>query len=693
MGGVLAQPLPWNSGRTGGGAPSVGHPAGYTLGMEPTRLGPYTVTSRLGRGGMGAVYEAVDASTGKAVAVKVLASHLADDAGLRRRFHTEIDTLKNLRHPGIVQLLAFGEEDGQPYFAMELVRGRSLEHLIRDGRRFTWRETVTAALAVTRALKVAHDHGVVHRDIKPANLLVPDSAGSLEAIKLADFGIAKLFASGTHTSHGSIIGTAEYMSPEQASGRPIDHRTDLYALGLVMFAMLTGRPPFRADQPTVVIHKQRTEKPQRVGALAADVPPLLEELIDRLLAKDPATRPASALALGRLLSAIEVVEVEPEPPAPGPTPPPSPDGDTRNEQLVLGKPTLQLPGDPADADSHTTIMHEPQTGGRTEPSRPAAPISPPATLRVRRDRTSPSPGAATAGRQVNEAPAEADEPTPVRRNRFTTVEDLERVARRRQRRLDLLQAGWRWTAALTLTAATGYGFWLLFRPTSADQLHTRILGVVTDPEADMRDARRDIDAFVTRFPDDPRCAEVDEKRLSLMLDALEQRAKRRLEPNPPKIKREYYAAVDRVDTDRGGSVTELEAILTGHADMLRAADRLASTKLNEDMQWLLLTRRTLQRLKPAAQRDQQQDLATIRERLAEVARLAIQAAQAPPAARLMLESRRRELLESVIDTYGEREHARPLVDEARRLLTATPGTTGDAPGRPGAPSPTTAPGR
>lgn len=655
--------------------------------MEPTRLGPYTVTSRLGRGGMGAVYEAVDAATGKTVAVKVLASHLADDASLRRRFHAEIDTLKNLRHSGIVQLLAFGEEDGQPYFAMELVRGRSLEHLIREGRRFTWRETVTAALAVTRALKVAHDHGVVHRDIKPANLLVPDSAGSLEAIKLADFGIAKLFASGTHTSHGSIIGTAEYMSPEQASGRPVDHRTDLYALGLVMFAMLAGRPPFRGDQPTVVIHKQRTEKPQRVGSLAADVPPLLEELIDRLLAKDPAARPASALALGRLLSAIEVVEVEqePAPPAPGPTQPPSADGDTRNEQLVLGKPTLQLPGDPADADSHTTIMHESQVGGRTAPSLPAVPSNPPATLRVRRDRTSPSPGAPTAGRQADEAPADPGQPAPVRRNRFTTVEDLERVARRRQRRLDLLQGAWRWTAAVVLTAATGYGFWLLFRPASADQLHARILRVVTDPEADMRDARRDIDAFVTRFPADPRFAEVDEKRLSLMLDALEQRAKRRLEPNPPKIKREYYAAVDRVDTDRGGSVTELEAILTGHADMLRAADGIASTKLTEDMQWLLLTRRTLQRLKPAAQRDQQQDLATIRERLTEAARLAIQAAQAPPAARLTLETRRRELLESVIDTYGEREHARPLVDEARRLLGAT--------GRPAGPSPTTAPGR
>ena len=150
-------------------------PNGYTGGiMNPTQLGPYEIRSRLGRGGMGAVYEAVDTTSGESVAVKVLASHLADDPGLRSRFDAEIETLKNLRHPGIVRLLAFGEQDDQPFFAMELVRGKSLEQLLRSGRRFTWRETVAIALEVTRALKVAHDHGIVHRDLKPANLLVAD---------------------------------------------------------------------------------------------------------------------------------------------------------------------------------------------------------------------------------------------------------------------------------------------------------------------------------------------------------------------------------------------------------------------------------------------------------------------------------------------------------------------------------------
>lgn len=652
--------------------------------MEPTRLGPYTITSRLGRGGMGAVYEAVDPATGKAVAVKVLASHLADDTALRRRFHAEIDTLKNLRHPGIVQLLAFGEEEGQPYFAMELVRGKSLEHQLREGRRFTWRETVTAALAVTRALKVAHDHGIVHRDLKPANLLVPDSAGSLEGIKLADFGIAKLFASGTHTSHGSIIGTAEYMSPEQASGRPVDQRTDLYALGLVTYAMLTGRPPFRGDQPTVVIHRQRTEKPQRVGTVVGDVPPLLEELIDRLLAKDPAARPASALALGRLLAAIEVVVPEPGAAAADP-PGGSGDGDTRNEQLVLGKPTLELPGAPADADSHTTILHHGSIAGLHHESiaggnaRPAA--GPAATVRVRRDGTLPKPGEPTAGRTPGEPAPEPLEATPVHRNRFTTVEDLERVARRQQRRVDIAQALWRWTAALVLSGGTLYGFWLLFLPATADQIHARIVRVVTDPEADMRDARRDIEAFVSRFPNDPRFAEVDSKRLTLLLDALEKRLKLDLEADPPRLKREYKAAVEKADADRAACATALDAILTVHADMLREADASPSTQLTDDMQWLLLARRTLRTIKPDVLRDKEQDLATIREKIAEATRLGGLATQSAPEVRQSLERRRREVLEGVIRIYGDREHARPLVAEARRLL-AMPPT--DAP--PGAPA-------
>ncbi len=209
--------------------------------MQPSQLGPYRILRQLGRGGMGAVYEAEDVESGEHVAVKVLAAHLSDDPGIRSRFLAEIETLKNLRSPGIVRLLSFGEQEGQLFFAMELVAGRSLDQMLRDGIRFDWRTTVDAALAITRALKSAHDHGVIHRDLKPGNLLVTDDG----TVKLADFGIAKLFGGEAQTAQGNFVGTADYMAPEQASGKPVDNRADLYALGLVMFAMLSGGPPFR----------------------------------------------------------------------------------------------------------------------------------------------------------------------------------------------------------------------------------------------------------------------------------------------------------------------------------------------------------------------------------------------------------------------------------------------------------------
>jgi len=272
---------------------------------EPQQLGPYRLTNRLGRGGMGAVYEGVNDQTGEPVAVKILASHLADDAGLRQRFEAEIETLKPLRAAGIVKLLAYGEDEGQPYFAMELVRGKSLEQLIRGGRPFSWQETVTLASDIVRSLKVAHDHGIIHRDLKPANLLVADDpAAAGAAVKLADFGIAKLFGTAGHTAHGSIVGTAEYMAPEQAAGKPLDARADLYALGLVMFTMLTGKPPFRGTQLTQVISRQLHEKPPLVGSLVPGLPAELDQLISQLLEKNPAKRPASALAVGRRLTAI-----------------------------------------------------------------------------------------------------------------------------------------------------------------------------------------------------------------------------------------------------------------------------------------------------------------------------------------------------------------------------------------------------
>ena len=203
--------------------------------MQFDQLGPYRLGKKLGQGGMGAVYEGVDVETGDAAAIKVLSPRLAVDDCFRVRFEAEIDSLKKLRHPNIVRLFGYGEQGGTLFYAMELVPGTSLEDELRAGRRFEWREVTQLAIKLCRALKHAHDHGVIHRDLKPANLLMtPDGD-----IKLSDFGIARLFGNTRMTADGGVLGTAEFMAPEQADGRAGDRqvrpvqpgRRDVHAVG------------------------------------------------------------------------------------------------------------------------------------------------------------------------------------------------------------------------------------------------------------------------------------------------------------------------------------------------------------------------------------------------------------------------------------------------------------------------------
>ncbi|MEI6037091.1 MAG: serine/threonine-protein kinase [Planctomycetota bacterium] len=520
--------------------------------MQPTHIGPYTVLSRLGRGGMGAVYEATDRHTGETVAVKVLASHLADEHGLQKRFRDEIETLKSLRHPGIVQLLAFGEDDGQPYFAMELVRGKSLEHILRSGRRFTPHETIAMALEITRALKVAHDHGVVHRDLKPANLLIADNVAvapvtgatvepvinHVNHVKLADFGIAKLFSGNGHTAHGNIVGTAEYMAPEQAAGKPVDHRADLYALGLVMFAMLSGRPPFHGRQVTDVIEKQRREPPPRVASLVPNIPPELDELINRLLSKDPAARPVSALALSRMLMAVNALTegaVEaPQSHSPG-QPKDRPLQGSPPEDISQRRADAQQPGNRKPATHHATDhdrSHRLTVGGASSPEaadgRSMSQVDHYASTQSRTP--SPNPGASDylAEKLSNEAVISSPQPHPpianlagdlqprqpevaaqalvdfaatqpftgklphvptdlptdaagasthvdgASRNRFTTIAELDRATRDHTNRSRVSARRWQIVTALATVASVAIGSYLLFQPLTADQLHRRI---------------------------------------------------------------------------------------------------------------------------------------------------------------------------------------------------------------------------
>ena len=294
--------------------------------MHPSTFGPYRVVRLIGQGGMGTVYEATDPATGRTVAIKTLPLHLANDDTIRRRFQSEIDALKRLRHPCIVPMLAWGEEEGLPFFVMDYVPGLTLEALLRSGKRFAWQDTVSISQEIVRALKSAHDLGVVHRDLKPANLIFPPAAGGGFHVKLADFGIAKLFGETGLTRSGSVVGTPEYMAPEQAASQHVDRRGDLYSLGLVMFAMLAGKPPFHGAVADV-LESQRSREPPRITTLVRDVPKPLADLIERLLEKSPGRRPNNATIVARMLADVASAASKPsEQFAPSTAMPEVPDG-------------------------------------------------------------------------------------------------------------------------------------------------------------------------------------------------------------------------------------------------------------------------------------------------------------------------------------------------------------------------------
>ncbi len=587
---------------------------------------------------MGAVYEAVDPATDAAVAVKTMAAHLGDDAALRRRFLAEIEALKALRHPGIVRLLAFGEEQGAPYFAMELVRGKSLEELLRSGRRFTWRQTLATAVEISRALKAAHDHGVVHRDLKPANLLFPTEPAAGISVKLADFGIARLFGDAAHTQAGTIVGTAEYMAPEQAAGGPVDQRADLYALGLVMFAMITGRPPFQGGQPLEIIDRQRHEEPPRLARLVPGVPAEFDELVARLLAKSPAERPASGLALGRLLEAIAALH----PPAadePAAVPPAAQAG-----PVDLLADTRSMPGVPT-AGSGPDVLAGGTTRADFDPA--AATLEPPTAVPPA---TIPVPAGTVGG----------DRP----RNTFITVEELDRATREALDRRRRREATLRSTAAALGLGLLVAGAGVLLRPLSADELHARIMAIAADDDADLRDARPLIDTFLARHAADPRADAIRDLDLTLDLDALERRGRRRPRAGRaiPPLERDYRAAMAREADGPSACAAALEALLAVHAD------GPAPTDSEHDL-WLALVRRQLDRLAPLAAREQADDAARVAAALAEAAELAT-AAAGDAARRTDVLARRRALLEGVVEVYAQRPHAAAAVAEARRLLAA-----------------------
>ncbi|MGL4943531.1 MAG: serine/threonine protein kinase [Thermoguttaceae bacterium] len=275
--------------------------------MERQRIGDFRIVRTLGRGGMGAVYEGVPITAAEIdiperVAIKMLLSHhdSESDDELRQRFVSEINTLKHLRHPNIVRLYGFGADDGHPYYVMELVDGLSLSAELKWQRRFEWIEAAKIGLDLCSALKYAGDRGIIHRDIKPANIMLDSQTG---VIKLSDFGIAHFFGADQTSDLYSIIGTLEYMAPEQALGRPVGPKADLYAVGAVVYTLLARRPPHTGKSLNEIREKHQNETIVPISSLRRDVPPDITFLIDELLNVDPQKRPIGAQMVVRRFQA------------------------------------------------------------------------------------------------------------------------------------------------------------------------------------------------------------------------------------------------------------------------------------------------------------------------------------------------------------------------------------------------------
>lgn len=266
--------------------------------MEQKKFGRYEILRELGRGGMATVYLARDPRFDRQVAIKVLPRELMHDPQFRARFEREAKIIAMLEHPFIVPVYDFGDEDGQPYFVMRYIPGGSLADRLREGA-FSLAETVRVMRVLCAALDEAHRKNVIHRDLKPGNILF-DRSGEL---CVSDFGIAKITEAQTTMTSGAMLGTPAYMSPEQAQGEAVDNRSDIYSLGVILFEMLTGRQPYTADTPMGVVVKRLTEPLPHILEYCPDLPPGLQTVIEKTMAKDRRERFQTVMEFAAALEA------------------------------------------------------------------------------------------------------------------------------------------------------------------------------------------------------------------------------------------------------------------------------------------------------------------------------------------------------------------------------------------------------
>ena len=334
---------------------------------EIGRIGDYRVLRLLGSGGMGAVFEAEDTILHRSVALKVLRPELAVDQESRERFLREAQAAAAIGTEHVVTIYHVGEVAVVPYIAMEFLHGQTLQERLHRQAPLDLVTALTVARQTAAGLAAAHEKGLIHRDIKPANLWMESDGpgGPFKRVRILDFGLARRLKGETSlTVTGFIVGTPNYMAPEQASGYDIDHRADLFSLASVMYTMLTGELPFPGDSAMAVMMALATKTPQAVIAKNPAIPPAASVLVSRLLAKDPADRPQSARDV---VAALDVILATL--PARMPTPPggsPLPPATEQVNSLETVCPTMIQP-----------VAHDPQPVPASEgdgvPTRPISP--------------------------------------------------------------------------------------------------------------------------------------------------------------------------------------------------------------------------------------------------------------------------------------------------------------------------------
>lgn len=587
-------------------------------------LGPYRIGKPLGRGGMGAVFAAVHEKSGERVAVKLISQHVADDIRFRRRFDAEVKALQRLRHVGIVRLIGFGEESGRLFYSMELVEGESLQKRIRREKKLDWRSTIDIAIQMCSALKHAHDIGVFHRDLKPANLLLTAD----DTLKIVDFGIAKDYFGEHQTLDGAVLGTADYMAPEQATGSGCTVQTDLYAMGSVMYAMLTGRPPFTGKTITSVIESLRRDRPVPLDLVDPELPIALVELVHELLEKDAKDRPPTTLAVMNRLKAMRA-------------------GLQREQTAVIDGLPTRSSSTPVSHD--TDIVEENSSSAATGVSGSNRHSDAPGPTVLSDPGASPiAPNDPTLVSGVGQTkfPGEKDDEEPlIPQTHFQTVDETASSKLRSDGSPDTNQ--WIHVVSLiVLLIAVIGGVWWFVQSTrlpGAEEAYA-IIQETGDPQA--------MDDFLRRFEDHDKYAEIYELRMASRLES----------------------TIKRLKTQAKLDVTPLNAFEQGFVDATEFRQQDPKETSRRLQLWLDVHVDSTAQLNPTEQ--EMVSIATFeRDRLADNAPQIV----IDPKAQQLIDRIRsiakdapaedsRKMLEAILKLHEEDEWAKPALAEAEKKL-------------------------